>query len=200
MKKLMFIGQVQSAEFAKKKVYDYSPSRTNVLKRTDIPKLKQEIANVNNGYSRLKNMGVQEIHKLKDQQKLNQITVRGMRLNYRTENNTKIDKLQIPVSKRLESYKFNKEKDKEFAEVDNWLENRKKRNQVTAPKIESSKVTTNPNPKVNAAKSTTTLLSPKPRIGIKGKLGLGAVGLLGAGAIGYSIYRKVRSDKGKKRR
>lgn len=34
---------------------------------------------------------------------------------------------------------------------------------------------------------------------LKGKLGLGAIGLLTAGAIGYSVYRKIRTDKGKKR-
>lgn len=201
----MFIGQVRSADFAKKRVYDYSPSRTNVLKRTDIPKLKQEIANVKKGYSRLKNMGVQEAHELKQQQGLNQITVRGMRLNYRTENNTKIDKLKEPIADRLRSYKFYKEKNKEFAEVDNWLENRKKRNQAVESVVEPPKFTNNTAPKVtssNTTKTPTPLLQSKPKleIGMKGKLGLGAVGLLGAGAIGYSIYRKVRSDKGKKRR
>ena len=42
-----------------------------------------------------------------------------------------------------------------------------------------------------------TLLTPKP--GMRMKLGLGAVGLAATGAIGYGIYRKIRSDKNKKR-
>lgn len=47
------------------------------------------------------------------------------------------------------------------------------------------------------ATSNTQLLTPKSGMGMK--LGLGAVGLAATGAIGYGIYRKIRSDKNKKR-
>ena len=196
MRKITFISSLDLG-FGRKKVYDYSPSRTFVTRGMDIPKLKQDIADVRKGNSRLKDMFVQERKDLKHKQGLNQITVRGMRLNYRVEHNSRIDPLQQPLSKRLESYKFNKEKNKEFAEVDNWLENRKKRSQP----IESPKPTNNAAPKVdsNTTKTSTSLLQPKSKLGMKGKLGLGAIGLATVGAVGYGIARKLRSDKGKKR-
>ena len=49
------------------------------------------------------------------------------------------------------------------------------------------------------SKSTQVISPNKMKLGMKGKLGLGAVGLAATGAIGYGIYRKIRSDKNKKR-
>lgn len=197
MRKITFIGQVQSTEFAKRKIYDYSNKES---KRTNIPELKQRLKEVKESYAK-KSLTVQQQSVLKHKQSLNQITIRGMRLNSRAF--SKVDPLKEPIANRLKSYKFNKEKQKEFDEVDNWLENRKKRSQVIEPKIESPKPTNNAAPKItssNTTKSTTSLLQPKSGMGMKGKLGIGAVGLLGTAALSYGVYRKIRSDKGKKRK
>lgn len=211
MREIIFIGTL-GIRFGRKKVYDYSPKRTVVTRGVDTDKLKQDIVDVRKGNSRLKDMFVGERSKLKHKQELNQITVGGMRTNYRAEHNSKVDKLKEPLSKRLEEYKFNKKKQKEFDEVDNWLENRKKRNQPTSNLSSNSTNTTLKPTSLKTPKSSevakvippqsttkTPLLQPSIRGNSLNKIGLGAAGLLTTGAIGYTIYRKTRKDKGRKR-
>lgn len=74
---------------------------------------------------------------------------------------------------------------------------------ISKETISSPNTPTKPNPSITnnpPPKTQPPLLSPrKSGLSIKNKLALGALGLGTVGAIGYTIYRKTRKDKGKKR-
>lgn len=67
-------------------------------------------------------------------------------------------------------------------------------------KTASSTTQTSTSKVISPSQSTKTpLLAPKAKGSSLGKIGLVGAGLLTTGAVGYGIYRKMRSDKGKKR-
>ena len=168
-------------EFARRKIYDYVNEANS---RTDITKIKQRVKEVREGYANLKNLSHLEKSRLAHKKELNKIEIRSMRLNQKALS-PKIDKLKEPIGNRLSAYKFNKEKQKEYDEVKNWLKNRKKTATNTAGAL------------------TITKKSPVPTKSLLGKklaIGAGAIVTTGLGIAAVNRLRKSRSDKGKKRK
>ena len=106
--------------------------------------------------------------------------------------------------------KFSPQPKQELAEVNDTLENKFKKEtkevikpsspiSANTPKNNPVKIESHSLPKTETKIPTNNTSLLKPKRNSLGKVGLGAVGLLTAGGIGYGIYRKLRSDKGKKR-